>query len=279
MKLLINKFSTKFTSNCLLIIGNFDGLHKGHLSILSEAINLKKKNNYSKIGLLTFEPNPKEFFFNLKNFKITKLNDKIKILKKLKIDFLHVVKFKKKFRNFSAEDFCKKILKKKINPSTIIVGKEFKFGKNKTGNIQFLKNFFNIKITQQKKINNLKISSSTIRKFLQQGKIKQANHLLGRYWSISGKVVKGNRIGRKIGFKTVKVKFDNKIYKGISNFGIAPTITNNKKPVLEIHFFKKIKNIYNKTVKVDFISFVRKEKKFKSKKNINKAKKILENAR
>ncbi len=167
-----------------------------------------------------------------------------------------------------------------------------------------MKNFFNIKIAKQKKINNLKISSSTIRKFLQQGKIKQANHLLGRHWSISGKVVKGNRIGRKIGFKTanvyldeyvnpmygvyaVKVKFDNKIYKGISNFGIAPTIRNNKKPVLEIHFFKKIKNIYNKTVNVDFISFVRKEKKFKSKKNltgqikkdINKAKKILENAR
>ena len=304
MKLLINNFSTKFTSNCLLIIGNFDGLHKGHLSILSEAINLKKQKSYSKIGLLTFEPNPKEFFFNLKNFKITKINDKIEILKKLKIDFLHVVKFNKKFRNFSAEDFCKKILKKKINPSTIIVGKEFKFGKNRSGNIQFLKNFFNIKIAKQKKINNLKISSSTIRKFLQQGKIKQANHLLGRHWSISGKVVKGNRIGRKIGFKTanvyldeyvnpmygvyaVKVKFDNKIYKGISNFGIAPTIRNNKKPVLEIHFFKKIKNIYNKTVNVDFISFVRKEKKFKSKKNltgqikkdINKAKKILENAR
>ena len=114
MKLLINKFSTKFTSNCLLIIGNFDGLHKGHLSILSEAINLKKQKSYSKIGLLTFEPNPKEFFFNLKNFKITKINDKIEILKKLKIDFLHVVKFNKKFRNFSAEDFCKKILKKKL---------------------------------------------------------------------------------------------------------------------------------------------------------------------
>jgi riboflavin kinase/FMN adenylyltransferase len=89
------------------------------------------------------------------------------------------------------------------------------------------------------------------------------------------------------GVYAVKVKFDNKIYKGISNFGIAPTIRNNKKPVLEIHFFKKIKNIYNKTVKVDFISFVRKEKKFKSKKNltdqikkdINKAKKILENVR
>src|SRR6056300_1462909 len=230
MKLLINKFSSKFTSNCLLIIGNFDGLHKGHLSILSEAINLKKQKSYEKIGLLTFEPNPKEFFFNLKNFKITKLNNKIEILKKLKINF------------------CKKKLKKKINPSTIIVGKEFKFGKNRSGNIQFLKNFFNIKIAKQKKINNLKISSSTIRKFLQQGKIKQANHLLGRHWSISGKVVEGNRIGRKIGFKTanvyldeyanpmygvyaVKVKFDNKIYKGISNFGIAPTIRNNMKPV------------------------------------------------
>src|SRR6056300_322372 len=238
MKLLINKFSTKFTSNCLLIIGNFDGLHKGHLSVLNEAINLKKQKKYSKIGLLTFEPNPKEFFFYFKKFK----------KKKLKFYFLNVIKFNKKFKNFSAKNFCKKILKKKINPSTIIVGKEFKFGKNRSGNIQFLKNFFNIKVAKQKKINNLKISSSTIRKFLQQGKIKQANHLLGRYWSISGKVVQGNIIGRKIGFKTanvyldgylnpmygvyaVKVKFDNKIYKGISNYGIAPTIRSNKKPV------------------------------------------------
>jgi len=304
MKLLINNFSTKFTSNCLLIIGNFDGLHKGHLSILSEAINLKKQKSYSKIGLLTFEPNPKEFFFNLKNFKITKINDKIEILKKLKIDFLHVVKFNKKFRNFSAEDFCKKILKKKINPSKIIIGKEFKFGKNRMGSPSLLKKYFSIKIASQKRISRKKISSSEIRKLISTGNISQVKKLLGRYWSVYGKVISGDKIGRKIGYRTANIFLNdcilprrgvyvtrlylNKtIFDGISNFGIAPTFGRKNQDVLETHLFTPVKNLYKKNVTIEFLKFLRKEKKFKSKKNlldqikkdITAAKKVLKNAR
>ena len=112
MKVFNNKFNLKITNNSTLVIGNFDGLHKGHFSILNEAIKFAKQKKL-KTGLLTFDPNPKEFFLKDKNFKIISLIEKQKILSKMKLDFLIIIKFDKKLRNLTAEDFIKKILKKK----------------------------------------------------------------------------------------------------------------------------------------------------------------------
>ena len=141
MKTLRNKFNLKITNNSILVIGNFDGLHKGHVSILNQAIKVAK-NNKSKIGLLTFDPNPKEYFSKDKNFKIINLVEKQKILSKMKLDFVIILKFNKRLRNLTADNFIKKILKNKINPSRIIVGKEFRFGKNRSGSPQLLKKIF-----------------------------------------------------------------------------------------------------------------------------------------
>ncbi len=301
MKVLRNKFNPKFTKDSILVIGNFDGLHRGHISILKEAYKVAKKNKL-KLGLLTFEPNPKEFFSKDKNFKIINNEDKEKILSDLNLNYLIIMKFNKTLRNLSAEKFIDKILKKQINPSQITIGKEFKFGKNRLGNPNLLKNYFNIKIAKQKKIGRKKISSTLIRSYIQKGKITEANNLLGRKWSISGNVVSGNKIGRTIGFRTAnvfiknfvqplkgvyatKLQFNKKIYDGISNYGVAPTFNKKKEIVLETHLFKPVKNLYKKNVKVDFFKFLRKEKKFVTKKNLSDqikkditiAKKVLKN--
>ena len=303
MKVLNNKFNLKITNNCTLVIGNFDGLHKGHISILNEAIKHAKQKKL-KTGLLTFNPNPKEFFSKAKNFKIISLNEKQKILSKMKLDFLIIIKFNKKLRNFSAEDFIIKILKKKINPSKIIIGKEFKFGKNRMGSPSLLKKYFSIKIASQKRISRKKISSSEIRKLISTGNISHVKKLLGRYWSVYGRVISGDKIGRKIGYRTANIFLNdcilplrgvyvtrlylNKtIFDGISNFGIAPTFGRKNQDVLETHLFTPVKNLYKKNVTIEFLKFLRKEKKFKSKKNlldqikkdITAAKKVLKNAR
>ena len=303
MKTLRNKFNLKITNNSILVIGNFDGLHKGHVSILNQAIKVAK-NNKSKIGLLTFDPNPKEYFSKDKNFKIINLFEKQRILSKMKLDFVIILKFNKRLRNLTADNFIKKILKNKINPSRIIVGKEFRFGKNRSGNPKLLKRNFSTKIALQKKIGKKKISSSEIRELIKKGNVHKVKKLLGRNWSIYGKVVSGDKIGRTIGYRTANIflsdcilpnrgvyvtrlYLNKMIFNGISNFGIAPTFGKKNKDVLETHLFSPIKNIYKKNVTIEFLKFLRKEKKFKSKKNlldqikkdITSAKKVFKNAR
>lgn len=303
MKIFRNKYNLKLTNNSVLVIGNFDGLHKGHVSILNEATRLAKKNN-RKIGLLTFDPNPKEFFSKIKNFKIISLREKQKILSAMKIDYLIILKFNKSLRNMTAENFIEKILNEKIRPSKIVVGKEFKFGKNRVGNPNLLKKHFYTKIALQKKISGKKISSSQIRKLISSGNVSKVKKFLGRYWSINGKVVSGDKIGRKLGYRTANVFLNdcilplrgvyvtrlylNKtIYNGISNYGVAPTFGRKKIDVLETHLLVPIRDLYKKNITIEFLKFLRKEKKFKSKKNlldqikkdITVAKKVFKNAR
>lgn len=298
-----NKYNLKVTKNSILVIGNFDGLHKGHVSILNEAARFAKNNN-RKIGLLTFDPNPKEFFSKEKNFKIISLNEKQKILSAMKIDYLIILKFNQGLRNMTAENFIEKILKEKIRPSKIVVGKEFKFGKNRAGNPNLLKKHFYTRIALQKKISGKKISSSEIRKLISLGKVSQVKKLLGRFWSVNGKVISGDKIGRTLGYRTANVFLNDcilplrgvyvtrlylnqKIYNGISNYGVAPTFGTKKTDVLETHLFSPIKNLYKKNITIEFLKFLRKEKKFKSKKNlldqikkdITGAKKVFKNAR
>ena len=298
-----NKYNLKVTKNSILVIGNFDGLHKGHVSILNEAARFAKNNN-RKIGLLTFDPNPKEFFSKEKNFKIISLNEKQKILSAMKIDYLIILKFNQGLRNMTAENFIEKILKEKIRPSKIVVGKEFKFGKNRAGNPNLLKKHFYTRIALQKKISGKKISSSEIRKLISSGKVSLVKKLLGRFWSVNGKVISGDKIGRTLGYRTANVFLNDcilplrgvyvtrlylnqKIYNGISNYGVAPTFGTKKTDVLETHLFSPIKNLYKKNITIEFLKFLRKERKFKSKKNlldqikkdITGAKKVFKNAR
>jgi len=272
--------------NSIVAIGNFDGVHLGHQKVLLEAKKLAKKKK-SKFGLITFKLIPMVFFKKIKNHRVQSLKQKIQALEKLHLDFLIIIKFNKIFSNISAENFVSKILVKKINVKNIFVSKNFRFGKNRLGDIKTLKKLekkFKYKtfITSPLSKNSKMISSTLIRKKISNGNINDAAKLLGRHWSIEGEVVKGYQRGRKIGFPTCNIKLGSYVlpkfgvYKvlvennalklkknGIANIGIRPTFKR-KEPLLEVNIFGIKKNLYKKTLKVNLLKFIRKEKKFKS---------------
>ena len=293
MKVYKNFNIPKNITGSIILIGNFDGVHLGHQKLFKEAKKYKKKFKL-KIGVLTFEPMPKMFFNkSLKNFRISSLSQKINLMENLKIDFLITKKFDKKFSSTNSVNFIKNIISKKLKSKFIFVSDNFKFGKNREGDVKQLLNFekeLDYKLIKPKplKIKNKIASSTSIRKFLGSGKLDLANKFLDRKWSIEGKVEKGRQLGRKIGFPTcnidindyiipklgvyaVRVFIKNRVFKGIANVGYRPTF-NQKKLLLEVHLFNFSGNLYNKYLRVDFLKFIRKEKKFT---NIDKLKKQI----
>ena len=281
----------------IILIGNFDGLHLGHQKLFKLAKNFKKKYSLN-IGVLTFEPMPKMFFNNnLSNFRISNQKQKNNLLKKYDVDFVIIKKFDKKFSKIKSTNFIKNILVSKLQAKFIFVSNNFRFGNRREGNVRQLikyEKIFNYKIVKPKPLSKNKkiISSSLIRNLLMKGKIKKANEFLNREWSIEGMVKKGRQLGKKIGFPTanidikdyiiaktgvyaVKVKKygTNKFIRGIANLGYRPTF-NQKKILLEVHLFNFSKNLYNKYLTVNFLKFIRKEKKFKNVSELKKQIKI-----
>jgi len=279
----------------IILIGNFDGSHLGHQKLFKLANKYKKKLKL-KIGVVTFEPAPKMYFNKIiKNFRISNLNQKIKILKSYGIDFIIIKKFNKKFSKIRSQKFIKNILYKNLKAKYIFVSNNFKFGYKRKGDVnQLIKNEknFKFKIIKPKPLilNNKVISSTLIRKLLSSGKLEYANKLLARPWSIEGKVQKGRKLGKKIGFPTcnmdikdyviakpgvyavkIRQKNKNRILKGVANLGYRPTF-NQKKILLEVNIFNFYGNLYDKYLIIEFINFIRKEKKFE---NINHLKKQI----
>ncbi len=276
-------------------IGSFDGIHLGHKKILQTITKKAKKNNGKSI-LITFWPHPRYVLKKNNDFKLlTSLDEKIKIFEENKIDILYVIDFSLKFSKVSAYNFVKNILLDELKTNCILIGYNNNFGKNREGNIKYLeenKNIFNIDIISipKQSVDKISISSTKIREHLINGKIQSANQLLGRKYSINGKVVRGNGIGRKINFPTaniqinepkkllpkngvyaVKVILNKKTYLGMLNIGYKPTIENKKKTI-EVNIFKFSKDIYNNKISIVFIKRIRNEKKFK---NLNELKKQL----
>jgi len=226
-------------------------------------------------------------FFNkeIKNHRINSLEQKITQLKKFKLDFLILIKFNKKFSSQSAEKFIKKVIFEKTKCKYLFVSKNFKFGFKRQGNIKTLKKFekkykFTNIVTNPFKKNNKIISSTFIRNKIRTGNILEVNELLNRNWSIIGKVIKGERRGRKIGFPTcnlklndyviprlgvyaVKVKSNNFSKNGIANVGYRPTFKG-QNLLLETNIFGINKNLYNKVISINFKKFIRPEKKFRN---------------
>ena len=270
-----------------LAIGNFDGAHRGHQKVFLKAKNFAKKNKI-KFGILTFDPLPVMFFNKkIKNYRLTSEENKLHLLKKYGVDFVIKIKFNRKFSKISAENFIKNIIYKKINPKFIFVSNNFKFGNKREGDVkELIKNekVFDFKIIKPKPLvlKDKVVSSTLIRNFLMLGELNKANKLLKRKWSIEGIVQKGRQQGKKIGFPTCNIdikdyviakpgvyavrvyKKNKKSYlKGIANLGYRPTFKQ-KKILLEVHIFNFSGNLYNKHLSVEFIKFIRKEKKFKN---------------
>ena len=208
-----------FTKDSILIIGNLDGVHKGHQSIIKSAKKIAN-NQKSKIGVLLFDPHPRKFFNkHSPNFLLTQINERIKILGTYGIDYVMIIKFNKKISSMSPNAFCNQILLSGINMKDILVGKNFKFGKQRSGDYKYLLNFGkqnNFQVTPIKlmktspslfKKTKMKIYSSTnIRELIKNGKMKLANDFLGNNYSITSKVIRGDQRGRQIGVPTANLK-------------------------------------------------------------------------
>ena len=276
----------------IILIGNFDGVHLGHQKLFKLAKSYKKKYNL-KIGVINFDPMPKMFFNkSLKNFRLSSINQKINLLNNLGVDFIVTKKFDKTFSKTKSINFIKNILSNKLKARFIFVSNNFRFGNKREGDVKFLiqnEEKYNYQVIKPKPllVNKKIVSSSLIRNYLEKGFLERANKLLNKKWSIEGIVQKGRQVGKKIGFPTCNIdikdyvlakpgvyavrvlrKNNFKILKGIANLGYRPTF-NQKKILLEVHLFNFSGNLYNKHLSVEFLKFIRKEKKFK---NINKLK-------
>ena len=270
-----------------IAIGNFDGVHKGHQKVFQRTKKFSQKNKI-KFGILTFTPLPVMFFNKkIKNYRLVSENQKLKLFEKYGVDFIINIKFNRNFSKIHAETFVEKIIYKKINPQLISVSNNFRFGRKRKGDVNLLKKFsykydYRLLNIRTLKYKGIIVSSTRIRKSLQNGKIHLANELLSRTWFVDGLVKKGKKLGRELGYRTcnmhiknyilpkigiyvVKVLIENnkKTYSGVAYLGSRPTF-GGKEVFLEINLFGIKKNLYKKKLKVYFLKFIRGDQKFKN---------------
>lgn len=274
----------KRNQNSVLTVGTFDGVHLGHQFILAE---LKKRagRRGAQSTLVTFRPHPQLVLksSNKPNLKIlTTVEEKISILKAIDIDRVVVIQFTKEFSNTTSNDFVQNILFNNIGFSEIVIGHDHAFGKNRAGNIRTLKMLgvklgFTIDELPAYTVNGVVVSSSKIRELLKEGKIKEANKLLGHNYLFSGKVVKGDGRGTHLQFPTANVRPLSEVklmppdgvyavfvyleggkYKGMMNIGVRPTF-GTMQHTIEIHILDFTQDIYNEILTVEFVDRIRSE--------------------
>lgn len=287
MKKNIN-FTNYNNSNATIVtIGTFDGVHIGHQKIIKRLVDIAHKKHLNSV-VLTFFPHPRMVLQNNNDIKLLNtIEERETILSDLGLDYLVVKTFTKKFANLSAEEFVKNILVDKLNAKHIIIGYDHRFGKGRSANIDDLKSFgkqydFEVEEISVQDIEDVSVSSTKIRIALNDGDILTANTYLGYSFYITGKVVKGKGLGRKIGFPTanleiaedyklipkngvyvIKTSIENKLVYGMMNIGMNPTVNGTKKTI-ESHFFNFNNDIYNQTLKIEFVARLRDEQKFES---------------
>lgn len=273
----------KIKKKIVLTIGVFDGMHIGHQFLIKKTVEVAKKIRGLSV-VLTFDNHPEKFLSKKNKIKIIKdTESKINRLKILGVDVVLMVDFKK-IRFLTASGFFKNYILKNINLYCVVIGKDFVFGKNKSGDVKLLKKIgnesnFKTIIVPDIKVNNSKVSSTLIRKYLKNGNIKQVEKMLGRQYSITGKVVHGRHLGFKYptaniilkyedipvsGVWAVRVLYKGRSYLGAANIGNAPTLKNEKKSLLEVYIYNFHKNIYGKKIRVVFLEKIRDEKKFRN---------------
>ena len=258
-------------------IGAFDGVHKGHIELINKTKEINKN-----FQIVTFDEIPKLYFDkSLKPLLDNK--NKNNIFNDLKPTNLIYLKFDE-INQLSSDEFLK-YLDINLRTKKIVVGKDFKFGKNRSGDVDNIISYFgkdNVILLSDYIIDNEKVSSTKIRNFLDTGNIQKANNFLGREYELSGLVVKGKKLGSKIGFPTANLQLNNDLYlpkfgvyeisclvngnlfKGILNIGITPTLLNSKKVKIEAHLFNFNENIYGKNIVIQLKKFIREEIKFNS---------------
>ena len=289
----------KTTSNNCISIGNFDGMHKGHIELVKENVRIAKENNLVPT-VLTFDQMPEEYFNTNDFFRLMEMSDKYKVFEKLGVEQVLVIPFDKSFSEINENIFIKEILIEKLSLKYLIVGKDFKFGYKRMGNIELLQKYselgdYNLLSLDLVKISSDKISSRDIRILIKNGKIKEANQLLAVPFSLSGKVIHGEKRGRRLGYPTanieiyksypingiflVNILFEDKKLFGLASWGNKPTFSGIDH-VLEVNILDFESDIYGKQLKVIFIDKIRDQIKFDNQdeliEQMNKDKKTAE---
>ncbi|PXZ06604.1 bifunctional riboflavin kinase/FAD synthetase [Gilliamella apicola] len=274
-------------SQCVLTLGNFDGVHLGHQQLINHLIEQGKKLNLPTVVML-FEPQPLEFFSKQNApARLTSFKEKVQLIEKLGIDYIIAVPFTQTFANMSAANFIQDWLINQLQAKYIVIGDDFRFGHERKGDITLLQQYthnnqFAVESMPTFVYNTLRVSSTAIREALFNSDFKLAHCLLGRDYAIQGKVVHGNALARQLGFPTANIHLnrskpalqgvylvkvrnycDDQHYHGIANIGIRPTIQG-KKAILEVNLFDFSGDIYGQYLDVTFVRKLRDEKKFDS---------------
>ena len=274
---------------CVATVGFFDGVHAGHRFLISKLKNIAKENHLNSV-VITFDKHPRKVLnANFQPKLLTTLNEKTKQLSNTDVDACVVLDFSQEFAHLTAYEFIKYILVQKIKVKILLIGHDHRFGHNREQGFDDYVKFgeeLGVKVIEAKQLkqeNYPHISSSEIRKAFEDGNIEKANEILTYNYSFSGKVVKGNQLGRNLGFPTANIDIDEKDkiipkvgvyavrvivngeqYKGMMNIGFRPTIELSNEAKIEVNIFDFDKDIYSKHIKVEVLKHIRDEQKFKN---------------
>jgi riboflavin kinase / FMN adenylyltransferase len=268
-----------------LTIGNFDGIHLGHQAMLAEL-----KRGAGRLGLpacvLTFEPHPREFFAPDKApVRLTTLREKLELLAQCGVDRVHICRFNYRFAQIAAEDFISEVVARGLGARWVLVGDDFRFGARRAGDFVMLKQAaprlgFEVTDLASFALAGERVSSTAVRKALAGGELERAGRLLGRAYSISGRVTRGDGLGRKLGFPTANVQMKHnrppltgifavllhgaarEPLPGVASLGVRPTVKQGGAPVLEVHVLDYSGDLYRCHVRVEFLHKFRDEEKY-----------------
>ncbi len=286
MKIYKNIDDFKGVKNPIVTIGTFDGVHIGHQKIINRMRDVADKVDGETV-LLTFYPHPRLVIHpDSKNLRFINTQiRKIQLLEKAGIDHLIIIPFTREFSKLTSTQFIKEYIFEKIKTHKLIIGYDHHFGKNRLGDFSILYDLgkeyhFEVEKIPAQDVENIAVSSTKIRKALNEGKINIANNLLGYEYSITGTVVMGNKIGRTIGFPTANIEIDDEyklitangvyasrvehdgiMYQGMSNIGVRPTV-NHSDLTIEVNIFDFDKEIYGESISIYFVDRIRSEVKF-----------------
>lgn len=271
--------------NSVMALGNFDGMHAGHQAVIARAKALAHAQHLP-LAVMAFEPHPRRFFKpDLPILRIVPFAEKARLLREAGVDFFYVAKFDSALSHMSAENFIQDILRESLKVAHVVTGHNFAFGYKRQGDSGYLadqaqKLGFGYTKIEAVSADDMVFSSSAVREALAAGRIPMASAILGRPYAMRGIIIHGDKRGRTIGFPTANIrpdplflprmgvyavllKVDGESYPGVANLGVRPTF-NGEKPLLEVHILNRSIDLYDKKAKVEFIEFIRPERKFGS---------------
>ena len=268
-----------------LTVGNFDGIHRGHQAMLQRLLAAARSRALQSC-VLTFEPHPREFFAaEGAPTRLTSLREKLELLAAHGVERTHVQRFDRAFASLAPEAFVERVLAKRLRTRWLIIGEDFRFGARRAGDLPLLKGLgprygFEVEILPAVARAGIRVSSSAVRAALAAGDLAGAEELLGRPYSISGRVVHGRKLGRELGFATANVQLKHNrppltgIYAvrvhgvgtssrpAVASLGVRPTITASGRAVLEVHLFDFSADLYGAHMRVEFLHKIRDEEKY-----------------